>query len=117
MSKNIELIQQWKILIPKAIGNGDIKTDWIKAIIVGPNSVCTETYLVVGGFESKLEAENVYSYIQTKFFHFLFGLKKITQNTTSKVYSFVPMQDFSKPWTDKELYEKYGLTEDKLAFI
>ena len=54
------------------------------------------------------------AYIQTRFFHFMLGLKKITQHTTSKVYEFVPQQDFSIRWTDKLLYEKYGLT-DKVA--
>lgn len=44
-------------------------------------------------------------------------LKKPSQHATSKVYSFVPIQDFSKPWTDEELYAKYGLTEDEIGFI
>jgi site-specific DNA-methyltransferase (adenine-specific) len=47
----------------------------------------------------------------------MLGLKKVTQHTTSKVYEFVPLQDFSKPWTDEELYAKYGLTEEEIAFI
>lgn len=55
--------------------------------------------------------------MQTKFFHLMLGLKKVTQHTTSKVYQFVPLQDFSKPWTDEELYAKYGLTEEEIAFI
>ena len=62
-------------------------------------------------------AENAVTYIQTKFFHFMFGLKKITQNTTSKSYEYVPMQDFSKPWTDEELYKKYELTQDEINYI
>ena len=33
------------------------------------------------------------------------------------VYQCVPMQDFSKPWTDEELYAKYGLTDEEIAFI
>ena len=70
-----------------------------------------------GPYSSKAEAENVISYIKTKFFHFLIGLKKITQHTTNKVYGFVPMQDFSKPWTDEELYAKYGLTDEEINFI
>lgn len=73
--------------------------------------------MVAGPFTSKETATNAFSYTQTKFFHFLFGLKKITQNTTSKSYSYVPMQDFSKPWTDEELYRKYGLTQEEIDFI
>jgi site-specific DNA-methyltransferase (adenine-specific) len=57
------------------------------------------------------------SYIKTKFFRFLVLLKKNTQDATSKVYSLVPLQDFSHPWTDEMLYKKYGLDKDEIAFI
>ena len=55
--------------------------------------------------------------MSTRFFRFLVFLKKISQDATSKVYSFVPIQDFSRPWTDQELYVKYGLTNDEISFI
>ena len=55
--------------------------------------------------------------VKAKFFHFMIGLKKITQHTTSKVYEFVPMQDFSKKWTDAELYKKYELTPEEIDYI
>lgn len=116
VNKNLEWINKWKLFIPKAIGSGNIKTDKINPIIGEPKSVCTETYLVFGPYE-KDEIENVISYINTRFFHFLVGLKKITQDSTSKVYEFVPMQDFSKSWTDEELYKKYELTEGEIQFI
>ena len=57
------------------------------------------------------------SYIATKFFRFLVLLKKNSQNAAKGVYQLVPQQDFSKPWTDEELYKKYGITEDEFAFI
>lgn len=117
VSKNEEWISKWKIFIPKAVGSGNMETDILKPIIVGPDTVCSETYVVAGIYDSKSTAENVLSYIKTKFFHFMLGLKKITQDTTSKTYAFVPMQDFSKPWTDEELYEKYNLNDDEIAFI
>ncbi len=117
VSKNINLIKSWKLLLSKAVGSGDMRTDRIIPIIAEPNSICTETYLVAGPFPSETVAKNAFSYTQTKFFHFLFGLKKITQNTTSKSYSFVPVQDFSKPWTDEELYKKYDLSKDEIDFI
>ena len=44
-------------------------------------------------------------------------IAKSSQDATSKTFQFVPLQDFSKPWTDAELYAKYGLTEDEIAFI
>ena len=67
--------------------------------------------------DSNTEAQNVISYMTTKFFRFLVLLKKNTQHATRTVYEYVPMQDFSKPWTDEELYAKYGLTEEEIAFI
>ena len=57
------------------------------------------------------------SYIRCRFFRFLVLLNKPTQHATSKVYSLVPIQDFSEPWTDEKLYNKYGLTQDEIAFI
>lgn len=85
--------------------------------IAEKESVCTETYLVVGPFENKIGAENALTYMQTRFFHLMVSIMKITQNTMQAAYSLVPMQDFSKPWTDAELYEKYGLTDEEIAFI
>ena len=57
------------------------------------------------------------TYIRTRFFRYLVSIKKKTQNGPRGVYQFVPMQDFSKPWTDAELYAKYKLTKDEIAFI
>ncbi|MDY2714216.1 MAG: Eco57I restriction-modification methylase domain-containing protein, partial [Candidatus Borkfalkiaceae bacterium] len=117
ITKNQELISKWKILTPKAIGSGNSKSDWVKPIIAEPNSVCTETYIVFGTYETKAVAENVCSYINTRFFHFLLTLRKNTQDALAKVYQFVPMQDFSKPWTDEELYKKYNLSQEEIDFI
>ena len=88
-----------------------------KPFLGEPNTCCSETYVVIGPYANKELAENVISYIKTRFFRFLVLLKKNTQHASSKVYSFVPLQDFSKPWTDEELYAKYGLTDDEIAFI
>lgn len=117
LTRNQGWIENWKIYTPKAVGSGNSKDDIIKPIIGEPHTICTETYIVMGPFQNKKECENVCSYINTKFFHFLLTLRKVTQDATSKVYSFIPMQDFSKPWTDKELYEKYKLTDEEIAFI
>lgn len=115
--RNIDWIDSYKVLIPKAWGIGDPKVDWITPFIVEPGSCCTETYLVIGPYKSKQVAEHVVSYMQTKLFHLLVSIVKITQNAMQKAYSIVPMQDFSKSWTDAELYKKYGLTSDEIAFI
>lgn len=117
VEKNVEWIDLWKVYIPEAIGSGNMETDIVKPVLGEPQTACTETYVVVSPTTNKAMAENIISYINTKFFHFLLGLKKITQHTTSKTYSFVPMQDFSQPLTDKILYAKYKLTDDEIDFI
>lgn len=114
-----DVIDKYKVFVP-ALGSG---SDSFPHPILGrpflgePNSVCTETYVYIGPFDYKEAAVNLISYISTRFFRFLVLLAKNTQHATRRVYHFVPMQDFSKPWTDKELYAKYGLTQDEIAFI
>lgn len=117
VKKGLENLNCFKIFVAKAVGIGDMRTDKLNPFIADPNTICTETYLSISPFSNQKEAENAITYIQTKFFHFMFGLKKITQNTTSKSYEFVPMQDFSKPWTDEELYKKYELSQDEIQYI
>lgn len=114
---NKQFIDAHKLFVPKAVGSGDSKTDWIKPIYAGFNTACTETYLMIGPFDERSICENVITYINTKFFHFMLTLKKNTQDATKKVYALVPKQDFSKPWTDKELYAKYQLTQDEINYI
>ena len=109
ISKNVEWINKIKILIPKAWGTGDSSKDWIKPFLVKANTCCTETYLVVGPFNDIETANNVIQYMGTKFFHFLVAIMKLTQNAMQGVYCNVPLQDFTKSWTDEELYDKYGL--------
>ena len=86
-------------------------------ILENEPSCCTETYIVVGTFENKEKDKNVMTYMKTKFFRFMVLLHKNTQDATKIVYKFVPMQDFSKPWTDEELYAKYNLTQEEISFI
>lgn len=117
VKKNINWINEHKLFVAKAVGTGDSKTDIIKPFIPENPSCSSETYLVIGPFKTEKIMYNVLSYIETKFFHFLVSLKKITQEARRGVYEFVPIQDFSEPWTDEKLYKKYGLTEEEIAFI
>lgn len=119
VEKNKEMIERYKVFIPRASSGSDTFPHPIlgKPFVGEPDSVCTETYMFIGPFENRNECESVISYITTKFFRFLIMLKKVTQDTTRSVYSLVPLQDFSHPWTDEMLYKKYGLTEDEIAFI
>lgn len=85
--------------------------------IVDKGSCCTETYIVMDLFDDIQTAKNYISYIKTKFVRFLVLLKKNTQHATRAVYELVPKQDFSKYWTDDELYKKYGLNDEEIYFI
>jgi site-specific DNA-methyltransferase (adenine-specific) len=117
--QNNDWVDSWKVLISMAYGERISSDYWVlgKPFIGGPGTCCSETYLVIGPFETKDIAENVSSYIRTKLFRFLVLLNKPTQHATSKVYSLVPMQDFSQKWTDDELYTMYNLTEYEIDFI
>ena len=119
ITQNFIWVDRYKVYITMAYGAGEDFPHQIinKPFLGEPNTCCTETYVVIGPYANKGVTENVISYIKTRFFRFLVLLKKNTQHASSKVYSFVPIQDYSKPWTDEELYVKYGLTEDEIAFI
>lgn len=127
IEKGIEYINKWKVFVPEAIGSGDTRSDVVKPILGEPNTISTETYVMNGPYSSKYEAENAITYINTKFFHFMLGLRKLTQHTTQKVYQFVPLQDFSESsdidWSlhrkdvDQQLYKKYELTDDEINYI
>ena len=114
---NQNWIDKHKIIVPKAIGSGDSKTDVIKPVYCEPGACCSETYIVIGPFDNHEIVENAKSYISTKFFHFLVTLKKITQDTTKSVYDFVPIQNFNESWTDEKLFKKYKLNDKEINFI
>lgn len=82
-----------------------------------PGSISSETYLCIGPFNSKSQAESVLSYLSCRLTRLLILLHKPSQHTTRKVYSFVPTQPWTKSWTDEDLYKKYGLSESEIAFI
>lgn len=121
--KNVQTLEFNKVYIPKANGSFGIGAQVLGGPFYGePNSVCSQTYLVIGYEQrekrlSQEECFNIISYIKTRFFRYMVSIKKKTQDAPSSVYQFVPLQDFSKPWTDAELYVKYQLTQDEIAFI
>lgn len=118
--KNKQALYLHKIFIPNAGGSGNDTVVLGKPFYGEPGSVCSVTYLVIGfngGFSTKEEALNAISYIQTRFFRYLVSIKKRTQHTSRDVFQFVPLQDWSKPWTDEELYAKYNLSPDEIAYI
>ncbi len=122
VESGIDLIDKWKIYVGRAApgtGNRDTYPHRILStpFIGEPGSVCSETYLCIGPFESKAEAENALSYLTCRLTRLLILLHKPSQDTTRKVYTFVPKQDWSRPWTDADLYAKYGINPEEIEFI
>ena len=117
-----DLIDKWKVYVGRAApgtGNRDTYPHRIIStpFIGEPESISSETYLCIGPLESKSEAESVLSYLTCRLTRLLILLHKPSQDTTRKVYTFVPAQKWAKQWTDADLYAKYGLTDDEIAFI
>lgn len=119
-----DLVDKWKVIVSKVsfehAGVPD-KEGKMRVLSVvqklEPHSACTESYLVVGAFESENEADNLITYLNTKFARFLIMQMLASMNMSKSSYSFVPVQDWKKAWSDEELYCKYGLTDDEIAFI
>jgi site-specific DNA-methyltransferase (adenine-specific) len=88
-----------------------------RPIVAAPPSACTETYIVVGAYRSKAEAENLASFLRTKFVRLLIALRKNTQHITKERFAFVPALPMTKEWTDKNLYSHFGITEEEISFI
>jgi hypothetical protein len=117
-----DLIDKWKVYVGRAApGTGNRDTyphRIISTPFVGePGSISSETYLCIGPFDSKMQAESVLSYLSCRLTRLLILLHKPSQDTTRKVYTFVPTQDWTRPWTDNDLYTKYGLSASHVAFI
>ena len=116
--KSQNLIDSWKVLVPQAGSGGGQVPDYVvgKPLIAPNPSVCTQSFLFFY-VDSKSEAESIESYYGTKFLRFLVSLRKITQHATRSTYEWVPLQTWDRVWTDKALYEKYGLTEKEIEYI
>ncbi len=117
-----DLIDSWKVYIGRAAPGTGNKDTYPHRIIstpfIGePGSISSETYLCIGPLNSKSEAESVLSYLTCRLTRLLILLHKPSQDTTRKVYTFVPTQEWTKPWTDADLYGKYGVNDEEIAFI
>lgn len=130
IKNNVDMIDRWKVYVPRANNIGtELSDDNLNAFVGIPGSICTESYLFVSSefITKQCEAENLAKYLGTKFARFMHSLAKASQDATSKTYQFVPMQDFTNnsdiDWNkpileiDKQLYDKYGLLSDEIEFI
>lgn len=117
--KSSNLVDTWKVLIPQAGSDGGQKLPDLvlgKPMIVSSPSVCTQSFLFFY-VQSAEEARSIDSYLRTRFFRFLVSLRKITQHATRSTYTWVPQQKWDRNWTENELYQKYDITKDEIAFI
>ncbi|AXR42618.1 Eco57I restriction-modification methylase domain-containing protein [Pediococcus pentosaceus] len=119
--------EKWKIILPKANGSGAIGEVLSTPLIGKPLIGFTETFISIGVFDNKLEAQNALKYVQSKFARTMLGILKITQDNPKDKWSKVPLQDFTQnsdiDWTksisdiDQQLYKKYGLNQKEINFI
>ncbi len=120
----LELIDKWKVFTSKSSSEhaGQVDKQGMRRVLslsglLPPGSVVTETYILLGCYDTREAAENCLSYVTTKFFRFLVAARSSAQDLARSAYSFVPLQDFSKRWSDTMLYAKYRLAPDEIEFI
>lgn len=119
-----DLIDKWKVFTSKSSSEhaGQVDKNGQRRVlslsgVLPPGSVVTETYILLGAYDTEEEARNCFSYVVTRFFRFLIAVRSSAQDLARSAYSFVPMQDFSSAWTDERLYAKYELTEEEIEYI
>ena len=121
---NKDLIDCWKIVTSclTAEHAGETDKNGQKRIfatleMLEPGTICTETYMMLCTYKSKTVCANVLKYLKTRFVRALIAMATSTQHMSKANFRFVPLQDFTKSWTDEELYKKYNLTDDEIKFI
>lgn len=119
VTRNLHLVNQWKLLLPKAYGAGEEIPHQIigQPIIAGPGEVCTLSYLVCGPFGSKAQAESALSFLKTKTARILISVRKISQNTTQSVYNWLPILPFDREFTDQTLKRLFEITSEESKLI
>lgn len=122
VDKEQHVFDKWKIFIGRAApgtGNRDTYPHRILStpFIGEPGSISSWTYMYIGPFDTRDEAESALSYLTCRLTRLLVLLHKPSQDTTRKVYTFVPVQPWDRRWTDTELYERYGISDEEIEFI
>ena len=124
---NLKNLDKWKILLSKAIGAGKFGETLPEPIVEGPSTGYTQSFISIGAFETKDEANNCWKYLMSKFSRCMLGILKSTQDATPAKWKYVPLQDFTPnsdiDWSksiheiDLQLYKKYGLDDKEIEFI
>jgi site-specific DNA-methyltransferase (adenine-specific) len=124
ISVGTHLIDKWNVVTSYVAydhagnpGKDGKRKVFSKISVLPPSEICTETYLVIGSYDSLEEAENLIAYMKTKFFRFLVSQFMYSHHLTKSAYEFVPALDMSLKWDDQILAIRYQLSEGDLAFI
>lgn len=125
--ENNKYIDGYKLFLPEANSQGHFGETLTLPILGLPGDGSADTYLSAGPFKTEIEARTLETYLKTKFFRAMLGIKKVTQHCPPAVWNMIPMQDFTPSsdidWSqsihdiDLQLYQKYGLDETEIEFI
>jgi len=120
----VEMIDRWKVITSYVgydhagnPGKDGRRRVFSKIDVIPPGTVCNETYLVIGHYATKQEAENLVLYMKTTFFRFLVSQFMFSHHITKEAYALVPVLDMHRRWTDVDLAKRYELTEEEVSFI
>ena len=119
--------KKFKVILPKSNGSGAIGEVLSTPLIGEPLIGFTQSFISIGSFDNKEEAENCLRYVKSKFARTMLGILKITQDNNKDVWEYVPVQDFTSSsdidWStsisaiDQQLYAKYKLSAEEIEFI
>ncbi|MFW6775135.1 Eco57I restriction-modification methylase domain-containing protein [Nocardioides sp. CPCC 205120] len=123
-----EVVDNYKVIIASADGAA-VKSGRVVGMptVAVPGTGFTQTFMSIGKFDSEAEAETCATYVRTKFARAMLGILKTTQHNSAIKWKHVPLQDFTSgsdidwskpiPQIDEQLYAKYGLDAEEIAFI
>ena len=124
ISSNVDVIGTWKAIMSKAgaehagqADNSGMKKVISRIDVLAPNEICSESYLLLGCYDTKEEAEHLVSYMKTRFVRFLLSNLLLTQNIAKDKFQLIPIQDFKQSWNDTRLYQKYGITDEERLYV
>jgi len=124
ITTGVDMIDKWKVICSRSghehagnPGADGTRRVLAKAVVLPPGTICTETYLVIGSYDTETEARNLLAYMKTRFFRFLMSLFMYSHSITKDTFAFIPILDMTQRWTDDRLSERYKLTEEDISFI
>jgi site-specific DNA-methyltransferase (adenine-specific) len=124
ITAGLEMIDKWKVICSRSgsehagnPGSDGRRRVLARTAVLPPGAICTETYLVVGSYDSEEEAINLHMYMRTKLFRFLLSQFMYSHGITKDSFAYIPILDMHISWTDEMLYKKYKLSQEEIDFI